>query len=172
MPYQILEKSDGYKVCKANDLNKCFSNKPMTKEQAIKQMRAIIISEHLRGSGQVHYLSNLYNQLRDIDYDMNKYLRDVKKKAKQYGYNPKNLYFSDDNKHKFMIYDDNGYVHRFGRVNYGDYLIWSHLEKYNQVPTGYANMKKNVFHKSHEKIKGVWKSNPFSPNNLSLRLLW
>ena len=73
MPYQILEKSDGYKVCKANDLNKCFSNKPMTKEQAIKQMRAIIISEHLRGSGQVHYLSNLYNQLRDIDYDMNKY---------------------------------------------------------------------------------------------------
>lgn len=172
MPYKILEKLDGYKVCKTDNTKKCFSNKPMTKEQAIKQMRAIIINEQLKGSGQVHYASNLYNQLKSIGYDINKYLKDVKKKAKEYGYNPNNVYISDNNKHKIMIYDDNGKIHRFGRVNYGDYLIWSHLEKNKQVPIGYANMKKNVFHKSHSKIKGNWKSNDYSPNNLSLRLLW
>jgi hypothetical protein len=37
---------------------------------------------------------------------------------------------------------------------------------------GYANKKRNTFQKSHSKIKGDWKKNDYSPNNLALRLLW
>jgi len=173
MPYIIKPiDTNKYKVCKKNNPKKCFSKEPMTQEQAIKQMKAIIINEYLKGGYQTHHLSNLYHQLRTIDYDIDKYLRDVRKQAKKEGYNPKNIHLSDDNKHKIMIYDDNGKISRFGRVNYNDYLIYKHLEKKKLVPIGYADMKRNVFQKSHSKIKGNWKSNPFSPNNLALRILW
>lgn len=49
MPYVILPKTEegkkGYKVCKADNPDKCFSKKPLTKETAIKQRAAIAISE-------------------------------------------------------------------------------------------------------------------------------
>ena len=49
MPYVILPKTQegkkGYKVCKADNPDKCFSKKPLTKETAIKQRAAIAISE-------------------------------------------------------------------------------------------------------------------------------
>lgn len=48
MPYLIKKVKDGFKVCKKNDKKKCFSIKPLTKEQAMKQMRAIIMSEMSR----------------------------------------------------------------------------------------------------------------------------
>lgn len=43
MPYKIEKVSGGYKVC---DSNKCFSNKPLTKKNAISQRVAIVLSEH------------------------------------------------------------------------------------------------------------------------------
>ena len=45
MPYFIKESGKGYKVCKTKDKKKCFSKKPLTKNKAIKQMRAIYMSE-------------------------------------------------------------------------------------------------------------------------------
>ena len=35
-----------FKVCKVDNPNNCFSNKGLTKEKAIKQLKAIIISEN------------------------------------------------------------------------------------------------------------------------------
>ena len=35
----------GYKVCKKDDMRKCFSKKFLTYNQALSQMRAIIINE-------------------------------------------------------------------------------------------------------------------------------
>jgi hypothetical protein len=60
----------------------------------------------------------------------------------------------------------------FGKVNYGDHIIYQHLEKKNSVPKGTAEKKNKTFHKSHSKIKGDWAENPFSPNNLALKILW
>ena len=37
-----------YKVCKKEEPTRCFSNKGLTKQQAIKQMTAIVINEHKR----------------------------------------------------------------------------------------------------------------------------
>lgn len=45
MPYEIKKINNGFKVCKKDDLNKCFSKKLLTKKNALAQMRAIIMSE-------------------------------------------------------------------------------------------------------------------------------
>jgi hypothetical protein len=45
MPYIIKRVGNGYKVCKEDDPQKCFSKKPLTKEVAKKQRIAIVISE-------------------------------------------------------------------------------------------------------------------------------
>ncbi len=52
MPYIIKKFEDGYKVCKKEDTNECFSNDPILLENAEKQKKAIEISEHMNG-GQV-----------------------------------------------------------------------------------------------------------------------
>lgn len=46
MPYKISKKGSGYKVCKKNG-GKCFSKKPMSKEKAKAQMKAIHANESL-----------------------------------------------------------------------------------------------------------------------------
>lgn len=46
MPYSIVPFKYGFRVCKKDDKDKCFSNKPLPRKQAIKQMQAIIISEN------------------------------------------------------------------------------------------------------------------------------
>ena len=49
MPYIIKQISPRrYQVCKKDDPTRCFSNKGLTKQPAIKQMQAIIINEHKR----------------------------------------------------------------------------------------------------------------------------
>lgn len=46
MPYTIKKVADGYKVCKETDLSTCFSKRGLPYDNALRQMRAIIISEH------------------------------------------------------------------------------------------------------------------------------
>lgn len=50
MPYELKEikGATGYKrwkVCKKDDMNKCFSNEPLTKTRAKSQMKALYASE-------------------------------------------------------------------------------------------------------------------------------
>lgn len=52
MPYIIKLINGGFKVCKKNNQSKCFSNKPLTKTKALKQMKAIILSEIWRKHGK------------------------------------------------------------------------------------------------------------------------
>jgi hypothetical protein len=68
--------------------------------------------------------------------------------------------------------DEKGRTTKFGRVGYKDHLMWSHLERKGDVPDGTAEAKKARFQKSHRAMKGDWKSNPYSANNLALRILW
>jgi len=62
MPYSIIKINNGFKVCKKDNNNKCFSKKPLTKDMATKQMKAIIINENkqeLKGS-KIIKLENTY----------------------------------------------------------------------------------------------------------------
>jgi DNA adenine methylase len=100
------------------------------------------------------------------------YLRDIKAKAKEEGYDPDAVSLATDGIHKLAYKTPGGKVVLFGRVGYGDYLIWSFLEKHGKVSSGYADTKRHTFHASHEAMKGNWKTNTYSPNNLALALLW
>jgi hypothetical protein len=46
MPYKIKKVTDGYKVCKKDNMKTCFSKRGLQYDNALRQMRAIIISEH------------------------------------------------------------------------------------------------------------------------------
>ena len=46
MPYEIKRVVDGYKVCKQSDMKTCFSKRGLSYDNALRQMRAIIISEN------------------------------------------------------------------------------------------------------------------------------
>jgi hypothetical protein len=96
----------------------------------------------------------------------------VLENAERCGYDPDSIDFSDDNIHKVMIETPEGQIRRFGRVGYNDFHIWSHLEEQKEVPSGTAQQKRERFWKSHSKMKGDWKADDYSPNWLSMRLLW
>lgn len=71
------------------------------------------------------------------------------------------IYRSTNKNKKYMIYDNihNRYVY-FGQMEYEDFT--KHKDK---------NRRKNYLTRS-SKIRGNWKKNPFSPNNLSRKILW
>lgn len=111
-------------------------------------------------------------QLRKAGIEPSAYLKEASRRAKEHHYPYKLLGFAQDGSHKLAIPDKNGKMVAFGKVGYGDHIIYSHLEKSHSVPSGTAEKKKRVFHKSHTKMRGAWASEPFSPNNLALRILW
>jgi hypothetical protein len=106
-------------------------------------------------------------ELKELKIPVSAYLKIARERAKNAGYNPRLLTISKDPEHK-LNYDGVN----FGRSGYGDYIIWGILESRGQVEKGYAEQKRNVFQKSHSKIKGNWVNNPKSPNNLALKINW
>lgn len=65
MPYLIKKVNNGFKVCKREQPSKCFSNKPLSKSTAVKQLKAIGISE---SGGSKPLDTNLYNKIKDSIY--------------------------------------------------------------------------------------------------------
>jgi hypothetical protein len=124
----------------------------------------------IKGMGQMNMLFTDY--LAEIGYNPDTYLKTIRKKAKEVGYDPSSIRFATNSRHKLEIETPAGRIVRFGRVGYGDFLILSFVENRGDVEKGFALQKQRTFHASHSKIRGNWKSNDFSPNNLALRLLW
>lgn len=111
-------------------------------------------------------------QLIELGIDPEDYLAEARKTAEERGYDGSKIDFSDNKTHKLRIETPEGRIVRFGRVSYNDFLIWSHLEKNNQVEKGTAKERQDRFWKSHTKIKGKWKKDKHSPNWLALNVLW
>ena len=126
--------------------------------------------DQFQGGAKAH--SKFEKQLKKIGIEPSSYLKEAQRRAKDAGLPYKLLGFAADGTHKLAIPDAAGRMIMFGRVGYGDHLTWSHLEQSKKVPMGTADAKRNTFHKSHSAIKGDWKKNPFSPNNLALKVLW
>jgi hypothetical protein len=85
----------------------------------------------------------------------------VLKKARELFGEDTDIGFSTDSKKKYMIYDPNAkvWVH-FGDINYQDYT--KHQD----------DIRRNNYLIRSGNIKGDWKDNPYSPNNLARNLLW
>ena len=60
MPYNLKKYKSGYKVCKKNS-SKCFSKKPLTKQKAENQMKALYANESMHEGLN---LKNIGNNLR------------------------------------------------------------------------------------------------------------
>jgi len=116
--------------------------------------------------------SGLEEQLSDWGMDKKRYFQSLSKNARKHGYNPKMIGLATDGIHKIQIQTPEGRVVKFGRLGYGDYILWKALEAQGKTQKGFADQKQSVFHSSHTKIRGNWKRNDYSPNNLALRLLW
>lgn len=110
--------------------------------------------------------SKFVKQLEDAGMTSKDYLRKARAVAKKAGYDGRAIELSDDGKHKLMIYDDKGNAVRFGRVGYADFIIWT------KTHPAEAEKKRKAYRARATKIKGDWKDNKFSPNNLAINILW
>jgi DNA adenine methylase len=149
---------------KINEL--LISNYPLKNESGVSP-------KSIKGgniSPKIH--SKFKKQLKKIGILPRTYLSKAKQMAKKNKYND-TLRFSDDGIHKLMIESPDGSIKRFGRVGYGDFILWSFLEKKGEVEKGYARMKRNVFQKSHGALSEQRDiDDPYAPNNLALNILW
>ena len=93
-----------------------------------------------------------------------KYLSIVRKIGKLYGY--KGIQLSTNPKYKLMIQHENKFIHFGSRANSDFILYMLNGEKEK------AMKMRNAYLKRTEKIKGNWKDNDFSKNNLSRRIIW
>jgi hypothetical protein len=142
--------------------------KSFTKSNKKSRTKSYSRKTHSTKTSKNLNISNKFlQQLMKIYMTPNEYLKKAKLAAKKRGYNPKLLTFANNSVHK-LEYDGV----KFGRVGYGDFIIWTHNEKRGVVSPGYAKMKRNVFTRSHSAIKGSWKNNLKSPNNLAIHILW
>lgn len=172
------KKFNEYPVCRplniAQLLTKQQMNKLIKEKNKLKEKQ--LITENVLGTDKFNIKPTIsgtgYNrfikQLKDIDFDPKDYLKIARKNASKQGYNPKLLNFSD--KHNKKLNYNNGV--NFGQVGYGDFIIWSHLEKNNKVEKGTADKKRKAYLARATKIKGDWKDNKESANSLAINILW
>lgn len=109
--------------------------------------------------------------LNDIDINPNEMLEVVNSIAKKWGYiNP--IEFSTNKNKKFMTRDPNGKIVHFGSSNNKDYIIYTFLYEMGEIEDFFRAKKRHSYLSRSSKIKGKWKNNMYSPNNLSRRILW
>ena len=100
-------------------------------------------------------------QLQRMKIDPKEYLRIAKSNAKRNGLNPDELEFSTKSTKKLM-YEN---IH-FGSYGYNDYIIYTLLNDTKK------DIYRDRYQKSHMELKGDWRKNKLSPNNLSLNINW
>ena len=116
-------------------------------------------------------MSFAYRLNHELNIDPEEYISIAKRNAKRLHLNYKTLRFSNAKNKKLSIRNDDNKLINFGSSKNNDFIIWTYLESRREVRKGYANMKRNVFHKSHEAMQ-YDASNPYSANVLSLGILW
>ncbi len=93
------------------------------------------------------------------------YLTEAKRKARETGYDPDKLFVAKDGVHKLEYHSPEG-IKKFGRLGYGDHIMYSKTDK------ELAEKKRNVFRKSHGAITKKYNLGKYSPNELSINILW
>lgn len=101
-------------------------------------------------------------RLESLNIQPEQYLDIVKDIAKDAGYNPEDLAFSG-RKEKKLVYQG---VH-FGNSSNNDFIIYFLLQGEAEAKT-----RRSAYLNRASKIKGDWKDNPISPNNLAIRIIW
>lgn len=85
----------------------------------------------------------------------------AKKKTREYLGDDVELLISPRKDKKYRVYDP---INRKW-IDFGQMYFYDHTKHGN-------DKKRELYLKRATKIKGNWKSNPYSPNNLSINILW
>jgi hypothetical protein len=110
-------------------------------------------------------------KLKELDIHEKDYLKIARKYALEHNYDPSKLFISNDNKHKLMYKIDNKNI-KFGNVNNFDYIIYSQLVKKYNLNKSLALKRRELYLNRTKNIKGNWKDNILSKNNLSRKIIW
>ena len=118
---------------------------------------------------QAHLLGNfeggMINKHFPINYglDTDDYLEKAKEYARKSGYQDyASLKYAEDGTHKLIL---RGVP--FGNKNYKDFINYGMTEGKDV-----ALKHRDRYLKRATKIKGEWKDDPYSPNNLAIKILW
>ena len=115
---------------------------------------------------------SIASQLKLLKIPSAKYLKVIRDAGQKAGYNPKDIALATDGEHKISVKTPEGAVRYAGKVGYGDYHIYTFLESKGDVPKGTATEKQKAYRARATKIKGDWKADKYSPNQLAVSLLW
>jgi len=99
--------------------------------------------------------------------DKKLYLLVAKMRAKEAGYDPDLLILANDGVHKLSYKGV-----KFGNKDYNDYILYSWLESQGKITPKEVDKHRSNYLKRATKIKGNWRNNPISPNNLAIRIIW
>lgn len=99
--------------------------------------------------------------------DKRLFLLVAKHRAKEAGYDPDRLTLASDGTHK-LVYDGVP----FGNINYNDYIQYSYLESEGKMTAREVDDHRRRYLARATKIKGNWRRNKISPNNLAIHILW
>jgi len=93
-----------------------------------------------------------------------KYLNIANQIGQKYGY--KNIQLSTNPKYKLMIQNENKTIHFGSRTN-SDFILYMLNDEKDK-----AIKMRNSYLKRTSQIKGNWKDDKYSKNNLSRRIIW
>lgn len=116
-------------------------------------------------------VSQFQKKLDKIGFKPKLYLKKAKEMASKTGYDPSKVLFCNTGKNKLMYESPDGLVH-FGNPDYPDYIIYSFLEHKGEVDEGTADKRRELYRARATNIKGDWKKNKYSANNLAINILW
>jgi DNA adenine methylase len=116
-------------------------------------------------------VSEFQEKLNSIGLKPSVYLSKARELAKHTGYDPSKLEFCNTGNNKLMYESPDGLVH-FGAPKYHDYIIYSFLESKGEVEKGTADKRRDAYRARATNIKGNWKKNKYSPNNMAINILW
>jgi hypothetical protein len=114
---------------------------------------------------------NISQFLQSLNMSKKYYLNVARQYAQNHGYDPNKLHLSKDNKHKFVYQVDNKNI-KFGSNENLDYIILNFLASIDELTTDVADSRRHQYLKRSEGIKGEWKNNKYSRNNLARKIIW
>lgn len=165
-PLKIAESLKPEEMKKMIDKKNDLKEKPLITKKLLDTDKYNIKATNT-GMGKDKFI----RQLEEMNYPVNKYLDKAKKVAEKEGYDPNKLSLANNNDNKLKYESPEG-IKYFGKAGYGDFLIWSFKENRGDVKEGYAKMKRNVFRKSHGAMSKMYHLGKYSPNELSIKILW
>jgi hypothetical protein len=114
------------------------------------------------------YYMTFIDILQNYNIEPSEYLKIARRNAKRNKYNASQLEFSDKPQYKLMMYDKNKFKYIFfGASDYKDYIIYTLLDGQQE-----ADKRRIAYLSRALNIKGDWKTDKYSKNNLAISILW